>query len=381
MGLLIVRCVKVVTVHSYGLLDNIQVCGQCTREGRLLLCDGCDKGYCNFSSLVLNNIVFSLSRYHTNCLVPKLKKVPTGNWYCKHCEPIVRGVLVSGDTVDDSSSESEQEDIIVLEGKQPELPKSSSALAAEDSKEAASSIDEEDMKDFEKSSSSSSHSSSVASQAQSSTSSNDSDVDFMTSRNQHSKSSMGSDKQHIVLKRGGYLVNKQKRKHKKLNLERGQDSPIDNKIREFDFLSSGSSSRGARVPSSPMSRARTVATGGQAPSISIRQAVIASHRCSSSQDGLVAAQRIAQGVWQAPGVSTVRQKRPKAYQRSQNLTVPMRYCTVMLDKLPIEKSSSSPRLASSRSNVLHSSPTHDQPIDLTISSTRRPISEEQKFSR
>ena len=36
---------KVVTVHLCGLSNDVQVCGQCTREDRLLLCDGCDKGY------------------------------------------------------------------------------------------------------------------------------------------------------------------------------------------------------------------------------------------------------------------------------------------------------------------------------------------------
>lgn len=326
------------------------------------------------------------------CLVPKLKRIPAGNWYCRQCEPIVRGILVSSDTVDDSSSsESEQENAVVLEDKQLELPQTSLALACKDDNSNVAAVDE-DGKDFEKPSFSSSEShqliSVVASQAQSSASLNDSDTDFMTSRDQHPNPSVASDNQHIVLKRGGYLVNKRKRKHKKsLNLDHGQNGLISNTIREFDFLGSGSSSRGARVPSSPRSRARTVATGGQAPSVSIRQAVIASHRCSSSQDGLVAAQRIAQGVWQAPAMSTVRQKRPNAHQRSQNLTVPMRYCSVKLDKLPLDRSSKntspclSPCLSSSVSNVLHSSPTHNPPIDLTSSPPKRLIADKLDFSR
>jgi bromodomain adjacent to zinc finger domain protein 1A len=35
----------------------------------MLLCDGCDRGH------------------HMYCLKPKLKAVPTGNWYCNECKP------------------------------------------------------------------------------------------------------------------------------------------------------------------------------------------------------------------------------------------------------------------------------------------------------
>ena len=329
-----------------------------------------------------------------DCLVPALKKVPTGNWYCSQCELIVRGdMLESSDSaIDGSSSESEQEDKAILEDKQPELPKQSLALPFKEvtgSSMATPSIDE-NGKEFEKLSSSSakSHYWSNSSRAQSLVSSNDSDFDFMTSRDQHPKS-VASDNQHIVLKRGGYLVNKRKRKHKKLsvNLDCDQDCLISDKKEGCNFLGPGSGSRGARVPSSPRSKARTVAND---PNISIRQAVIASHRCSSSQDGLVAAQRIAQGVWQAPGASTKstrRQRRPNSHERLQNLTIPMRDCSVKLDKLPIDKSSRnsssslSPRFGSSHSTMLHS-PTRTQPsVSLSLSPPKRLNAEKLDFSR
>jgi hypothetical protein len=48
-----------------------EVCGECTNEEVLLLCDGCDKGF------------------HIYCLSPPLKRVPRGNWYCVPCKQIV----------------------------------------------------------------------------------------------------------------------------------------------------------------------------------------------------------------------------------------------------------------------------------------------------
>lgn len=46
-----------------------EVCGQCDREDRLLLCDGCDGGY------------------HLDCLQPPLLRVPEDEWYCSECTP------------------------------------------------------------------------------------------------------------------------------------------------------------------------------------------------------------------------------------------------------------------------------------------------------
>uniref|UniRef100_A0A7S0N4Q4 Uncharacterized protein n=1 Tax=Pyramimonas obovata TaxID=1411642 RepID=A0A7S0N4Q4_9CHLO len=45
-----------------------EVCGSPSTPPEMLLCDKCDKGY------------------HTDCLVPKLKAVPAGDWFCPKCE-------------------------------------------------------------------------------------------------------------------------------------------------------------------------------------------------------------------------------------------------------------------------------------------------------
>lgn len=45
----------------------IQVCGECDREDRMLLCDGCDLGY------------------HLECLDPPMDTVPLEEWFCPDC--------------------------------------------------------------------------------------------------------------------------------------------------------------------------------------------------------------------------------------------------------------------------------------------------------
>lgn len=45
-----------------------EICGNCDREDRMLLCDGCDLGY------------------HMECLDPPLSHVPVDNWYCSECD-------------------------------------------------------------------------------------------------------------------------------------------------------------------------------------------------------------------------------------------------------------------------------------------------------
>ncbi|MPC59572.1 PHD and RING finger domain-containing protein 1 [Portunus trituberculatus] len=44
-----------------------EVCNECDREERLLLCDGCDLGY------------------HLECLDPPLDQVPVEEWFCPSC--------------------------------------------------------------------------------------------------------------------------------------------------------------------------------------------------------------------------------------------------------------------------------------------------------
>jgi hypothetical protein len=46
---------------------NCQFCQSGDAEDKLLLCDGCDKGY------------------HTYCFKPKMDKIPEGDWYCFEC--------------------------------------------------------------------------------------------------------------------------------------------------------------------------------------------------------------------------------------------------------------------------------------------------------
>lgn len=45
-----------------------EMCHLCDREDRLLLCDGCDRGY------------------HLECLTPPLSRVPVDEWFCPQCE-------------------------------------------------------------------------------------------------------------------------------------------------------------------------------------------------------------------------------------------------------------------------------------------------------
>uniref|UniRef100_A0A1Y1JV23 Bromodomain adjacent to zinc finger domain protein 2B n=1 Tax=Photinus pyralis TaxID=7054 RepID=A0A1Y1JV23_PHOPY len=48
-------------------LSNCQFCHNGDNEDKLLLCDGCDKGY------------------HTYCFKPKMDNIPEGDWYCHEC--------------------------------------------------------------------------------------------------------------------------------------------------------------------------------------------------------------------------------------------------------------------------------------------------------
>lgn len=48
-------------------MTNCEVCGRSDREDRMLLCDGCDRGY------------------HCECLSPRLNEIPEGTWFCPDC--------------------------------------------------------------------------------------------------------------------------------------------------------------------------------------------------------------------------------------------------------------------------------------------------------
>lgn len=53
--------------HFFSLCLSLQVCGECDREDRMLLCDGCDLGY------------------HLECLDPPMDTVPLEEWFCPDC--------------------------------------------------------------------------------------------------------------------------------------------------------------------------------------------------------------------------------------------------------------------------------------------------------
>merc|ERR1711862_596428 len=57
-------------VWSKSILNTkCKVCRRKTDSDNMLLCDSCDNGY------------------HTYCLKPKLKTIPSGDWYCPECKP------------------------------------------------------------------------------------------------------------------------------------------------------------------------------------------------------------------------------------------------------------------------------------------------------
>ncbi|XP_050447879.1 bromodomain adjacent to zinc finger domain protein 2B-like isoform X10 [Cataglyphis hispanica] len=67
------RCVSLKATNQYKQLlttsqtSNCQFCHSGDNEDKLLLCDGCDRGY------------------HTYCFRPKMENIPDGDWYCHEC--------------------------------------------------------------------------------------------------------------------------------------------------------------------------------------------------------------------------------------------------------------------------------------------------------
>ncbi|XP_076298127.1 bromodomain adjacent to zinc finger domain protein 2B isoform X16 [Lasioglossum baleicum] len=67
------RCVSLKATNQYNQLlttsqaSNCQFCHSGDNEDKLLLCDGCDRGY------------------HTYCFRPKMENIPDGDWYCHEC--------------------------------------------------------------------------------------------------------------------------------------------------------------------------------------------------------------------------------------------------------------------------------------------------------
>ncbi|KAJ8298593.1 hypothetical protein KUTeg_022653 [Tegillarca granosa] len=60
-----------------------EICGDCNREDRLLLCDGCDSGY------------------HCECLDPPLDTIPVEEWFCPECAELNRPDQRAAEVVDD----------------------------------------------------------------------------------------------------------------------------------------------------------------------------------------------------------------------------------------------------------------------------------------
>merc|ERR1712111_288689 len=72
MGQLFIHltCLDNSIVWSKSIMNTkFKICRRKTDPDQLLLCDGCDNGY------------------HMYCLKPKLKSIPSGDWYCPECKP------------------------------------------------------------------------------------------------------------------------------------------------------------------------------------------------------------------------------------------------------------------------------------------------------
>lgn len=56
--------IRIIIIHHLSVsYQNCQFCSSGENEDKLLLCDGCDKGY------------------HTYCFKPKMVNIPEGDWY------------------------------------------------------------------------------------------------------------------------------------------------------------------------------------------------------------------------------------------------------------------------------------------------------------
>lgn len=106
-----------------------KICRKKTDSEKMLLCDGCDRGY------------------HMYCLKPKLKSIPTGEWFCPECKPKertrspkkkVRRVFSS--TEEDTEEDVEQQEDDELDDEEVVVPKKKKnsrkrILASEDEEE------------------------------------------------------------------------------------------------------------------------------------------------------------------------------------------------------------------------------------------------------
>ena len=298
----------------------------------------------------MTKCVFILSiRYHLECLEPPLDEVPEGNWYCPQCEPIVRRSceLISDAALSADSANEESDDgtpsSVGQVGKSKVQPETTARVSVDakgvdskagiiaglvdgnsQGKKRSKSRDQLPVITSPSDSASGGQGCSIVAQHQSCLMPGSKQVVFVSDHEGQSGSkrlklsgvgpfidltTSDNEDQCISLRRGGFLVDRRKAKGRKM--KKRVSLPREN--------------RDSRPLTQSRNRARTVATGSS-PRVSIRRAVIASQRCSSSQDGLLAAQQIAQGVWQSPD-RTVQHRRdhygcPALYPMVKNLSFP-----------------------------------------------------------
>ena len=106
-------------------VTNCEVCGRHDREDRMLLCDGCDKGF------------------HCECLRPRIHEIPEGLWFCDACKRIQKIVkrenrkIQAVDFYSGEEDEEEKEDDEEIDEKEDEMttqPTTSRATSVKSSK-------------------------------------------------------------------------------------------------------------------------------------------------------------------------------------------------------------------------------------------------------
>uniref|UniRef100_A0A3B3ZKM0 Bromodomain adjacent to zinc finger domain protein 1A n=1 Tax=Periophthalmus magnuspinnatus TaxID=409849 RepID=A0A3B3ZKM0_9GOBI len=95
-------------------------CRICRRKGdadNMLLCDGCDRGH------------------HTHCLRPKLKLIPSGDWFCPDCKPKQRSSRIPSRTRSSIDEEEEEEEETEDSEEEEETDDSEEEVEEEEEKE------------------------------------------------------------------------------------------------------------------------------------------------------------------------------------------------------------------------------------------------------
>lgn len=241
------------------------------------------------------------------CLTVPLKKVPKGNWYCSHCEPIVnatvrlsRGASMSSDESSDSEMDSTCTSFGVSSAgptvESMSMLRSNSKANLADANESTSCDEQEGF--------------SKKQNSPISISSDDDDeklsiVPACETRSRHKRKSCSSDSDYA---------------HK-------QSACIGQPCKKRAVGgSSGTCSSKQTLSESwykratPLSKARTAASGRS--SISIRQAVIASHQQKKIEDGVLVVQDYAKQAWRRRMLAKMAARHFPGIQQNENLTIP-----------------------------------------------------------